>query len=379
MGCYPTWQGPTTARARRAHSRLPVASGPAGRAPHVCEIAISTRRTGVKSWPEEGLRSTKCCKDVGSIPIAWREEFTSRVPFMSSTLEATMPARPQAQPSVRRQSSSDIWIYLLITALVAGAWLLTRQRYFTAGDDVGYWLGVAGGVMMLMLFSYPLRKYVRPLHRLGKVKWWFLAHMVMGIGGPLLILIHSTFRVGSLNAAVALYSMLLVAGSGVVGRFIYLRVHRGLSGQKLSLQQLQSRAGLDESEARSRLHFAPEVEARLLAFSEAQLGAGAGWSAWLRQVFVLPVQMWLVYWHCVAELRQPLIQLARRRHWSAADLSRRRYLARKLVRRYLASVVRVAQFSAYERLFALWHVLHVPFIYILVISSVVHVIAVHAY
>lgn len=203
--------------------------------------------------------------------------------------------------------------------------------------------------------------------------------MIMGIGGPLLILIHSTFKVGSLNAAVALYSMLLVAGSGVVGRFIYLRVHRGLSGQKLNLQQLQSRAGLDESEARSRLHFAPEVEARLLAFSEAQLGAAANWSTWLRQVFVLPVQMWLVYWQCVAGLRHPLIQLARRRHWSAEDLSRRRYLARKLVRRYLANVVRVAQFSAYERLFALWHVVHVPFIYILVISSVVHVIAVHAY
>ena len=298
---------------------------------------------------------------------------------MSSTLEATMPAPAQAKASPRHHSSSDLWIYLLIGALVGGAWLLTRQGYFKAGDDIGYWLGVAGGVMMLTLFSYPLRKYVRPLHRLGKVKWWFLAHMIMGIGGPLLILIHSTFKVGSLNAAVALYSMLLVAGSGVVGRFIYLRVHRGLSGQKLNLQQLQSRAGLDESEARSRLHFAPEVEARLLAFSEAQLGAAANWSTWLRQVFVLPVQMWLVYWQCVAGSRHPLIQLARRRHWSAAALSRRRYLARKLVRRYLANVVRVAQFSAYERLFALWHVVHVPFIYILVISSVVHVIAVHAY
>jgi hypothetical protein len=89
--------------------------------------------------------------------------------------------------------------------------------------------------------------------------------------------------------------------------------------------------------------------------------------------------VWLVYCSAWPGLRHPLIQLARRRHWSAEDLSRRRYLARKLVRRYLANVVRVAQFSAYERLFALWHVVHVPFIYMLVISSVVHVIAVHAY
>ena len=59
--------------------------------------------------------------------------------------------------------------------------------------------------MMLLLFSYPLRKYVRALQGLGKVKWWFWFHLVLGIGGPWLILVHSTFHIGSLNAGVALY------------------------------------------------------------------------------------------------------------------------------------------------------------------------------
>ena len=204
---------------------------------------------------------------------------------MSSTLDATAPVATEPPPPSRRGSSGDVWVYLVIGTLVAGAWWISRQGWFKAGDDLGYWLGVAGGVLMLLLFSYPLRKYVRGLHRVGKVKWWFAAHMVLGIGGPLLILVHSTFHIGSLNAAVAMYSMLVVAGSGVVGRFIYLRIHRGLSGQKLSLQQLQSRAGLDESEARSRLHFAPAVEARLQDFADRQLSAKPGWGTWLRQVF----------------------------------------------------------------------------------------------
>lgn len=298
---------------------------------------------------------------------------------MSSTLDATAPVATEPPPPSRRGSSGDVWVYLVIGTLVAGAWWISRQGWFKAGDDLGYWLGVAGGVLMLLLFSYPLRKYVRGLHRLGKVKWWFAAHMVLGIGGPLLILVHSTFHIGSLNAAVAMYSMLVVAGSGVVGRFIYLRIHRGLSGQKLSLQQLQSRAGLDESEARSRLHFAPAVEARLQDFADWQLSARPGWGTWLRQVFVLPAQMWLLYFRCAAELRRPLRKLARQRGWSRSDLARRNYLARKLVRRYLTSVVTVAQFTAFERMFALWHVLHTPFVYILVISAVVHVIAVHMY
>ena len=47
--------------------------------------------------------------------------------------------------------------------------------------------------------------------------------------------------------------------------------------------------------------------------------------------------------------------------------------------RYLFSVVRVAQYTAYERVFALWHLAHLPFVYLLIISAFVHVFAVHAY
>jgi hypothetical protein len=52
---------------------------------------------------------------------------------------------------------------------VGGAWLLTRQGYFEAGDDVGYWIGVAGGVMMLTAVQLPAAQ-VRAvfMHRLGQ-------------------------------------------------------------------------------------------------------------------------------------------------------------------------------------------------------------------
>jgi hypothetical protein len=46
---------------------------------------------------------------------------------------------------------------------------------------------------------------------------------------------------------VALFSMGIVVASGVVGRFIYVRVHRGLNGEMTSLAELRQRAGLVES------------------------------------------------------------------------------------------------------------------------------------
>jgi hypothetical protein len=164
-------------------------------------------------------------------------------------------------------------IYLLFAALVGVAWQISRMGLIRPNDDMSYWIAVAGGLMMLALFTYPLRKYVGFMRGMGKVKWWFWLHLFLGIAGPWLILVHSTFRIGSLNAGVALFSMGIVVASGVVGRFIYVRVHRGLNGEMTSLAELRQRAGLVESDARSRLHFAPEVEAALLAFEQRELRA----------------------------------------------------------------------------------------------------------
>jgi hypothetical protein len=291
---------------------------------------------------------------------------------------ASHAAQPAAQPAAPRVYS-DLALYLILALLVLGAWMFTRLGLYKAGDDVGYWLGVAGAVMMLLLFSYPLRKYVRFTHRWGKVKWWFLVHMVLGIGGPLLILLHSTFLLKSLNATVALFSMLIVAGSGVAGRFLYVRIHRGLHGQKINLKELQTQAGLAEGEMKSRLRFAPEVAERLLAFEAHALGRSSRWSHVFGNALLLPIRQKLVFAESSRDLSRRLRDIAKERRWSKSQYRRRRRHVESLTREYLLSVVRVAQFSAYERLFALWHVLHVPFVYLLVATACFHIFAVHAY
>jgi hypothetical protein len=293
------------------------------------------------------------------------------------TAEPHVAREPKAERE--RTSVGDLPLYLLLLLLTLAAWLISRAGWFKAGDDVGYWIGVAGAVMMLMLFIYPLRKHVRAFQRMGRVKFWLWFHMLLGIGGPLLILVHSTFRVGSLNAGVALYSMLIVAISGVIGRFIYRRVHGGLDGQRVGLRELQVRAGFDQSESRSKLQFAPDVEDRLQAFEQHELQAAPSWFTHLRQVTWLPVQAQFTYWICAYQIRKPLRKIAEKKGWEADLLRNRQRLARKLVRRYLAAVVRVAQYTAYERVFSLWHVLHIPFVYLLIVSAIAHVIAVHVY
>ena len=298
-----------------------------------------------------------------------------------TTSLATPKEREDTVPVARepRRRSSDLALYVVLGLLIFSIWQISKQGYFKSGDDFGYWIGVTGGVMMLLLFLYPLRKYVRFTHRWGKVKWWFIVHMLLGICGPLLILLHSTFKLGSVNATIALFSMLIVSGSGVVGRFLYLRVHRGLQGERGNLGELQQKAGLAEGEMRSRFRFAPEVAERLLKFETEALAGGLGWGAMLSRVALLPIRQRLIYRVCAHDLKKHLREVARERRWSRAHLRRRQEQASSLARVYLVSVVRVAQFTTYERLFALWHVLHVPFVYLLILTAGFHVFAVHAY
>lgn len=296
------------------------------------------------------------------------------------TSDQQFQALPAAKGRTGEQAlAGDLFVYLTLALLTFGVWYASRQNYFEAGDDVGYWLGVVGASMMVILFLYPMRKHFKFAKNWGRLKWWFVVHMILGVGGPLLILLHSTFRVGSLNAAIALYSMIIVALSGVIGRFIFARVNRGLRSEQMSFQELQEHAGLDKEVARSNLSFAPKVEARLKAFEQAELQAATNWRTYLSQVFWLPLKMWFVYYRCRSELRKPLQHLALHHQWSTQDIAYRKRLTHQLVRRYLTAVVRVAQYTAYARLFSFWHVAHIPFVYLLVISAVVHVLAVHAY
>jgi len=280
--------------------------------------------------------------------------------------------------SRRRQASP--WLFMAgVGLLVLLAWLMGRWWGFKPGSETGYNLGLAGGIMMLLLFLYPLRKHVRFMHGLGSAKYWFAMHMAMGIFGPLFILAHSRFEVGSVNAAVALGSMCLVAGSGIIGRFIYTKIHHGLYGRRASLEEMRAQAGLNSRELQSKLAFAPKVEAALSRFeamaqktyTNPLAGAWAFVMLWLRA--------WHAYRHCARELRRLYKAHAGERGWDQAKLQRRLKAANHLVRTYLRSTREVAHFRTYERLFSLWHVLHVPLVYMLILSAIAHVVAVHMY
>lgn len=283
-----------------------------------------------------------------------------------------------ADTAAKRQRQATYGYALLAAALLIG-WLLRGYRIVDPAEGAGYWLGITGASLMLILLLYPLRKKMSWLGLLGSVRNWFRLHIFLGLFGPLLILYHCNFSLGSFNSKVALYCMLVVAGSGIIGFHIYARIHRGLNGKKTNLQDLQN----DLTETMDANHGLATLMPNLVSSLEI-LSAELQGDEITRSVSVGRSLRWtckqgLYRFKLKRIAKKELLERAAESPVIARDIKRLRRAANKHISGYVRKMGRVAQFSLYERLFSMWHVFHLPLFLMLVLSASVHVLAVHMY
>jgi hypothetical protein len=314
----------------------------------------------------------------------------SRLPRLASSA-ATPWSRPvtderTATPAASRPSRSSrssgpgvalFAAFALATAI--GGWLLRSRIPLNPESGVGYGLGIAGGGTMLLLLLYSARKHLRPLRGWGPLSHWFRLHMVLGVLAPLLILFHCNFRFGAPNSNVALVSMLIVASSGVVGRYIYTRISHGLYGARATLDELHAELDSSAHALDERLPVGSPASQRLAAFATAVRTPPATQAARVLRLVVLPVRAIQVRRHVLHDLHRDLSHEAVREAWDGRTRRANEKTARARVNAYMAALVKEAQFRAYERLFSLWHALHVPLFIMLLLTGIVHVVAVHMY
>lgn len=303
-------------------------------------------------------------------------------PLQSVRGRTSEPGRVAAQRASGRDEgempdspslAGQILFYVVTGLSVWVAYRVGTGTYYTPRSSLGFYLGVVGSLMMVALLAYPLRKHVRFMQRWGALKHWFRVHMWLGILGPTLVLFHSTFHIRSTNAAVALFSMLGVVISGIIGRFVYTKIHHGLYGSRATLEKVQEEFVGRSHDTKSRLHFAPCVEQWLHAFERDAISPDRSVRSHLSGLLTLELRRIFLSFRCARELRR-IFRRERHPEFPAGASE-----AIRLVSIYLREVQRVAQFSAYERLFSLWHVLHIPLIYILSASALFHIVAVYMY
>jgi hypothetical protein len=91
----------------------------------------------------------------------------------------------------------------------------------------GHGVGIVATLFMLSNFLYPIRKRWVALKSSGTIRTWLTFHMFVGFMSPLVIAFHAAFQSNNMLATLTAGSLLVVVGTGVVGRFIYGLVPSG--------------------------------------------------------------------------------------------------------------------------------------------------------
>ena len=298
---------------------------------------------------------------------------------LESAGQSSWVARLRSLDRVRFLHFGTILAYMATITVLYLGWINRAELPITAEEGTGYWLGIIGGSMMLALLLYPLRKKSRFLRKLGKVKYWFQMHMIFGVIGPVLVIFHSDFSIGSLNSAVALFCMLLVAGSGLIGRYFYARIHYGLYGRIATLKTLREDDNLIHEQLEKLLAFSPELLQKMDAMVDVIMTTDPRADKQLSRSLLSGFRAHHIHYVVLRAVRKALREEAKNKGWRPA-VSKTIYKAvREKLGLHLSIVRRIAQLKFYERLFSLWHILHFPLFLMLVISGIVHVLAVHAY
>jgi len=208
---------------------------------------------------------------------------------------------------------------------------------------LGHGIGILGSLMMIIGVSiYMLRKRLRLMARWGQIRHWLEFHIFLCVLGPLLVLFHTSFKIGGL-VAVSFWSMVAVVASGVAGRFIYIRIPRTIEGREMSLGEIRNmKRDLNEALASMR-GLDKESLGEIVAATEEHYRSRSG------------------------------IRLTRRtlkkNRVSRSDRSR----VMKLVRREISLNRRIDRLQLMQNLFKYWHVAHLPFALIMLVIMLVHV------
>lgn len=233
---------------------------------------------------------------------------------------------------------------------------------------IGQSAGILALAIFLFLWLYPLRKRVRWLAFTGSIGRWLDVHITVALALPLLLAIHAAWRFGGL-IGLGFDAMMIVVASGIVGRYLYVRIPRSRSGVELTLAEVRQQRErlIGDLLERTKLPRA-ELERILEPVRSTAVAPG------IVRALLSMLQGDIARWRAGRALR---------RRWrsdpalAALDAGMLRDAAR-LATRGMALEQQVRMLDATHRVFRFWHVAHRPMAFTALVAVVIHVAVVVA-
>lgn len=268
-----------------------------------------------------------------------------------------------------------ILVLTLIVVVVTGMIILSGISYYNVpieerffhgahkllkpSGDWGHGFGIAGSVAMLLgVVLYIARKRMRSLARWGILRHWLEFHIFLCTLGPILVLFHTSFKFGGL-VAVSFWSMVAVFASGVIGRFIYIQIPRTIEGRELSLNEVREMKTNIGSMLTGSYHL--DEESCRLIMDSTKNKADYHQQNFLVSYFIQK----FTDLKTITQVRKVL----KKNQMAQAD--RKKILS--LVKHDIVLNRRIDRLNTMQSLFKYWHVVHLPFAFVMLIIMIIHV------
>jgi hypothetical protein len=183
---------------------------------------------------------------------------------------------------------------------------------------------------------------------------WLQTHVIAGLLGAYLALLHSGFRFHGLAGVLLAVTMVIVV-SGFIGRYIYTAVPRTVDGLTLGPADFHAR----EAETDARLRELGIDWVNQPGLAAACTLPPAGWGLVLGRFF------WR--WRCGQRLRRALAALL-------PGQPGRAYQVRRLLLQRFIWELQLQSLAAARQLLAWWHLLHVPLGIVQLTLLVLHIL-----
>lgn len=246
--------------------------------------------------------------------------------------------------------------------------LSPKHALLKPGGVVGVTLGILGFCLFLLVFLYPVRLRWSWLLRQGSSRHWLDFHILLGIVTPLIITFHATFKARGI-AGMAYWMMIVVAVSGIVGRYIYAQIPRTLNDAAMTFKDGKEQIAEFASRIKSLgVLSATDVDGLFQLPGLRKPGemslASALWAMFVFDI-TFPFRMLRfkrkVLWRC------SLLRFGR-----SPNVPIKRSIA--LAREHAILSRKVFFLSKSQQLLRIWHIVHRPFSYAFAMLALLHVV-----
>ena len=226
---------------------------------------------------------------------------------------------------------------------------------------IGHGLGIIGSLMMLVgVGLYMMRKRLKSFSRLGAIKHWLELHIFLCSVGPVLVLFHTAFKFGGI-VALSFWSMVAVAVSGVIGRFIYVQIPRSIRGNEYSMDELKTLNQSYGEKLRNEFNLNDTLIGKLEYFASLKVYKSPN----LISIIPLTIKDHNANKKLLNEFKIEL------RNEKLSEKSIKQITA--ICKSKLVLSRKISLLNSVQEMFRYWHIIHLPFAIIMLIIMIIHI------